>query len=161
MKTNLRVVGATALLAATVFFSGCGVDEDRLVELTGDKNFKQVKQAYVMSITMEKPKDKEIYAYWLEENGEKAEATFNAHNFMKKVNKDYSDGLKKVKEQMSKFQAEADQQVKDKKINYNWLRKIEREKTMASFGSINSSFIKNTYFPFLKKIQSEVRAIKQ
>lgn len=160
MKRNLILkIGISAVSA--IILSGCsGVDEERLVQLTGNMNFQQVKQSYLISLSMDQKEDAKVYAYWLEENGEKAEATFDADNFIKKANLDHEANVQKLKDRMVAFQNEADALVKKGKKSYAWLKKIKTEKRMASLGSLGSAFIKNTYYPFLKKIEKQVRDIK-
>ena len=85
MKLKLIVI-----TAAIILFSGCsGIDEDKLVQLTGEKNFEQIKIAYALSVVQENEDDKSIYAYWLKENGKVADPIFSAENYIKKVEIEY------------------------------------------------------------------------
>jgi len=155
MKKILKVAAIAALTAAIL--TGCGgVDKERLAELTGDKNLNQVKKAYLVSILQEKPEDRKIYAYWLEENGEKADPTFSAENYEKKCQMDYDKGISKLNAEMKKFQAKADKLIKENRSVWRLQRKIRNEERSASFMAFSMKFIKDQYIPFLEKLDNEL-----
>lgn len=157
MKNLVKLSLVAAVL--TVTFSACsgGVDKKRLAELTGDKNFKQVEQAWKMSVLQEKPKDQKIYAYWLKENGEKASATFDFDNFKTGFMTKYNDGLKKAKNEMAQIKSGVDKMVANIKKNnnyndgWNMIRSLNTQKDMVSFQAGSSAFIRKVYYPFLQK----------
>ena len=176
MKRLTKKLGAAILVAAiSVMSVGCSdsVDQKRLVQLTGDKNFNQVKQAWQMSVLQEKPEDQKIYGYWLRENGTKAEATFNFENFKSAFMTQYNKDIGKIKERMKSIKTSVDKIVKEskekhRKMGYNMLRQLRNEKTMASFQAPTSAFIRKTYYPFLKQqmkriydAQDEVKAYEK
>jgi len=176
MKRVTKKLGAAILVAAiSVMSVGCSdsVDQKRLVELTGNKNFDQVKQAWQMAVLQEKPEDQKIYAYWLEENGEKAEATFNFENFRDSFMMQYDKDINKIKKRMEAVKASVDKIVEKAKTkhikpSYRMIRQIQQEQTMASFQAPTSAFIRKTYYPFLKEqkkrlyaAQDEVKAYEK
>jgi len=158
MKNWKKISLSLALITAILATTGCSdsVDHKRLVELTGDKNFKQVEQAWAMSVLQENPKDRKIYGYWLKENGSKADSTFNSDNFKESIMSKYNKQIDQVKKHMAEIKKGIDEVVKAAKQKhikpeYYITRKLENEKTMASFQAPTSAFIRNTYYPFLQK----------
>ena len=153
---TLSVAVAAGII--TVAVAGCSdsVNHKRLVELTGDKNFKQIEQAWAMSVLQEKPEDQKIYAYWLKENGSKADPTFKFENFKESIMSKYNKQISQVKKHMDEIKKGVDEVVKKAeqkhiKPEYYITRKLENEKTMASFQAPTSAFIRKTYYPFLEK----------
>ena len=154
-KKVLSVAVVTGIIAAT---TGCSdsVDHKRLVELTGDKNFKQIEQAWAMAVVQEKPEEQKIYAYWLKENGTKADPTFNFENFKESIMSKYNKQIAQVKKHMDEIKKGVDEVVKKAeekhiKPEYFMIKKLQNEKTMASFQVPTSAFIRKTYYPFLQK----------
>jgi len=154
-----RVISAALVAALSVGFVGCGnsVDQKRLVELTGDKNFEQVKQAWQSAIMQEKPEDAKIYDYWLHENGKVAEATFNTDGFEQSFMIKYNKELKKSKQKMAKIKEGVDKAIKEAKqhhwgeVDYQVARQLRQMEQMAVFAVPSSGFVRNTYYPFLQK----------
>ncbi len=87
------------IIAIAGIMAGCssGVDKQKLADLTAGKSFKQVEQAYAMSVYDGSP-DQKIYAYWLKENGKKADPTFDFDLLQMKVTK----AKKKMDEEIDK-----------------------------------------------------------
>lgn len=161
-----RIISAALVAALSIGVVGCGdsVEQKRLVELTGDKNFEQVKQAWQNSILQEKPDDAKVYAYWLEENGQKAQATFNADSFEQSFMMKYNKGIKDSKKKMSEMEKSVDKTIAEAKkqgyseIDWNLPRALRREKSNASFAAFSSAFVRNTYIPFLSKQLKKIDA---
>ena len=154
-----KIIGAALIAALGIGVIGCGnkVDEKRLVELTGDKNFAQIKQAWQNSILQDKKDDAKVYAYWLEENGQKAQATFNAKAFEQSFMMKYDEGITKTRKKMKEMSVSVDKTIAEAKqkgyfeIDYTIARAIRHEKQMASFAAFSSAFVRHTYIPFLSK----------
>ena len=154
-----KIIGAALIAALGIGVIGCGnkVDEKKLVELTGDKNFAQIKQAWQNSILQDKKNDAKIYSYWLEENGEKAQSTFNADSFEQSFMMKYNKGIEDSKKKMSEMEKSVDKAITEAKqkgyfeIDYTIARAIRHEKQMASFAAFSSAFVRHTYIPFLSK----------
>ena len=137
MKKYIKLVVA-ALVALTIV--GCGgVDEDRLAELTGSKNFEQVKMSYAMALIQEKKDDLEIYAYWLDEY-EDNDASFNFERFEKKAQMEYKEMITKLKKKM--------EEIKTNKDKYR-VRQLQNERRMMNMTMSNFKFVKEVYAPFL------------
>ena len=154
-----RVISAALVAALGMSIVGCsgGVDEKRLIELTGDKNFNQVKQAWQNSILQEKPKDAKIYGFWLEKHGKEAQATFNAEAYEQSFMMKYKKGIEDSKKKMLEMEKSVNKTIAEAKkkgyteINWNLTRALRREKSNASFAAFSSAFVRNTYIPFLTK----------
>ena len=158
MKNWKKISLSLALITGILATTGCSdsVDQKRLAELTGDKNFKQVEQAWSIALVQEKPKDQKIYAYWLKENGTKADPTFNFKTFKESIMIKYNKQIDQVKKHMNQIKKGVDEVVKKAeqkhiKPEFYITRKLENEKTMASFQAPTSAFIRKTYYPFLEK----------
>jgi len=159
-KKTLSAAVAAGII--TVAVSGCSdsgsdsVDAKRLLELTGDKNFKQVEQAWSIALVQERAEDQKIYAYWLKENGSKADPAFKFENFKESIMIKYNKQINQVKKHMDEIKKGVDEVVKaaeEKHIKpeYFITRKLLNEKKMASFQVSTSGYIRNTYYPFLQK----------
>jgi len=153
-KISLSLALITGILATT----GCSdsVDHKKLVELTGDKNFKQVEQAWSIALVQEKPEEMKIYGYWLRENGSKADSTFKFENFKESIMSKYNKQIDQVKKHMAEIKKGIDEVVKTAKQKhikpeYFITRKLLDEEKMASFQVPTSGYIRNTYYPFLQK----------
>jgi len=137
MKKYIKVIVA-ALVALTIV--GCGgVDEDRLAELTGGKNFQQVKMSYAMALIQENEKDLEVYAYWLDEY-EDNDASFNFERFEKKAQMEYDQAIAKIKAKMEEIKANKD------KFR---VRQLQNERQTMRMVAGNFKFVKEVYVPFL------------
>jgi len=164
VKKKIIVATVVAALSLSVIGCGNGVNEKRLVELTGDKNFNQVKQAWQNSILQEKPEDAKVYSYWLKENGQKAQATFNADSFEQSFMMKYNKGIEDSKKKMSEMEKSVDKTIAEAKkqgyseIDWNLPRALRREKSNASFAAFSSAFVRNTYIPFLSKQLKKIDA---
>ena len=164
-----RVISAALIAALGLSIIGCGsgVDQKRLVELTGDKNFAQVKQAWITSILQDKKKDAQIYAYWLDKNGQKAQPSFDASAFEQSFMMKYNKGIKQTKEKMQEIKKSVDNLItKAEKhhrgeVDWNLGRALRNEQKMASFSAFASAFVRNTYIPFLSKQLDRIDAANQ
>jgi len=158
VKKKIIVAAVVAALSLSVIGCGNGVNEKRLVELTGQKNFEQIKQAWQNSILQEKPEDAKVYAYWLEKNGKIAEPTFNADAFEESFMMKYNKGIEETKQKMQKMKSSVDTEIANAKkhgyreVNWNIARALRNEKRMASFAAFSSAFVRDTYIPFLSKL---------
>ena len=153
-----RVISATLVAVLSMGVVGCsGVDEKRLVELTGDKNFAQIKEAWQNAILQDKKEDARVYDYWLHQNGQAAESTFDADAFEESFMMKYNKGIKESRDKMKKMQESVDKEIANakkhgyKEVNWNIKRALQREKRMASFGAFSSAFVRSEYIPFLNK----------
>jgi|AMQJ01.1.fsa_nt_gi hypothetical protein len=113
----------SAALVAAMFFTGCGVDEARLAQLTGDKNFDQVKESYKKAVFYDKKEDVEVYKYYLTKNADKVTG-FDFEMYAKKIDQDNSDMYAKTQEQLKKFKDNLS------KITYTQLK---QELSMGAF----------------------------
>jgi len=137
MKKYIKVIVAV-LVALTIV--GCGgVDEDRLADLTGGKNFQQVKMSYGMALIQENKKDLEVYAYWLDEY-EDNDASFNFERFEKKAQMEYDQAISKIKSKMEEIKANKD------KFR---VRQLQNERQTMRMVAGNFKFVKEVYVPFL------------
>jgi len=160
----MRKVAKLGAVIVTVglILAGCsGVDEKRLAELTGDKNLEQVKSAYVLAKTLERPDDAEIYMYWLEENGEKSDPSFSAEMYKKKTEMEIEKMHKEFDLKMKKIREEADRIIAKGYIDYRFIRNIGNEQRNVSFIAANIKYIKDVYYPFLSGIKDEIRKLKR
>lgn len=81
-----KLIISAALVAA--MFTACdAVDKQKLAQLTGDKNFEQVKVAYKTAVYYDKKEDATIYKYYLTKNADKV-AGFDFEMYSSKVNQD-------------------------------------------------------------------------
>lgn len=157
MRKRVISVALIAALGLSIIGCGDGVDQKRLVELTGDKNFAQIKQAWQSSILQEKTGDAKVYAYWLEKNGQKAQPTFDASAFEQSFMMKYNKGIKQTKEKMQEMRKSVSNMIQQaekdhsSEVNWNLGRALRNEQRMASFSAFASAFVRNTYIPFLKK----------
>ena len=142
MKKYIKLVVA-ALVALTIV--GCGVDEDRLADLTGGKNFQQIKMSYALAMIQENKKDLEIYAYWLDEY-EDNDASFNFGRFKKKAKMEYDQAIAKLKAKMD--------DIKTNKEKYK-VRQLQNERQTMRMLAGNFKFVKEIYVPFLTKTIKE------
>ncbi|MEA2017826.1 MAG: hypothetical protein U9N59_05200, partial [Campylobacterota bacterium] len=116
MKTKLRTLALSTVAAAIL--TGCGgVDEERLAELTGDKNFEQVKISYVTALALEKREDMKIYEHWLKENGKLAQPTFNFENYKTKINTEYEKQITIFEKKMTEISTKTDALIAKHKKN--------------------------------------------
>lgn len=114
---------SAALIAVMFGFSGCGVDEARLAQLTGDKNFEQVKAAYKTAVFYDKKEDADVYKYYLKKNQDKVTG-FDFEMYAKKIDQDNSDMYAKTQEQLKKF--------KDNLAKISYMQ-LKNELTMSAF----------------------------
>ncbi len=149
MKKVNKITMAAITAGMLLGFAGCGnsVDQAKLAQLTGDKNFEQVKVAYTRAVINQNP-DQKIYAFWLDENGKKADPTFNALNFETKVKNDYAEGIKKMHEKMK----EIEKAFKNHTLYY---RDVQNELRAAAWSS-NIKAIHDEYIPFLEDISKKM-----
>ena len=162
MKIKMIIVS----VLVTLSFSGCGVDKDRLVELTGGKNYSQIKKDFAITLANKNNADNEIYRYWLEKNGEKVDSTFDIELYEIEVVTGYKEQLKQINTSMKQLKVLVDNEVKRlkkkkyRKLNYNLIRQIDSEYTTASYLS-NLDYVKNIYLPFLKKMKNDLMKAKE
>jgi len=136
MKKYIKLVIA-GLVALTIV--GCGgVDEDRLAQLTGGKNFEQVKMSYAMALIQENKKDLEVYAYWLDEYADN-DAAFNFERFEKQGQMEYDQAISSLKKKMEEIKNKKDIRVRD----------LQNERRMMNMTMGNFKFVRETYVPFL------------
>ena len=157
-KMMKAVLLSAALVIGGASITGCSdsVDKQKLVQLTGDKSFEEIKKAWQMSILQEKPDEAKIYAYWLKENGQKASPTFNFENFKTAFMTKYNEDISKIKKRMEAIKKDVDEEVESaekshREPGYRLYKALREEATMAGFQSFTSAFIRNTYIPFLEK----------
>jgi hypothetical protein len=157
MKLNSRNIIVTGVAAAimTVVLSGCAPSDERLAELTGGKNLNQIKQGYLMSMAMEKPKDLEVYKYWLEERGEKADPSFDPETFEKKVDMEFKKAIAKIDDKMTKIKKEVETK---NHFSYRDVQNVKSELSAMQWMGTNSAYIQKTYIPFLKKMVKKMEA---
>ena len=118
---NWKKVAITVIIAGIMAGCSNGVDKQKLADLTAGKTFKQVEQAYAMSVYNGNP-DQKIYAYWLQENGKKANPTFDFNLLEMKVTK----AKKKIDE-------EVDKKIKAlPQLTYNQLKMVETQMAFMS-----------------------------
>lgn len=153
---KVKILGLSVL--AAILLIGCGgVDEDRLAELTGNKNFEQIKQSYVTSVTMQNPEDTKIYAYWLAENGAKASPSFNFELFEKNIQNEYKKEIQKLEDSMKKIESNVNDLIQKSKSNeryrieYRHVSQLRNLKKNYSFFAFGNAYIKDTYLPFISK----------
>jgi hypothetical protein len=154
---RLKLIAVSAIAAAVL--SGCGsdIDENKLIELTGNKNFQQVKTEYIHSLVNDKKEELKIYGYWLKENGSKAESTFNYDHFQKQLNDALKKEMAKLDKKMLKIKTHVDSLIQKSQsskryvIEYREIKKLSEVLKMAYFYQETSAYYKNTYIPFLKK----------
>ena len=167
MKKRVISTVLIAVLGLGIIGCGDGVDQKRLVELTGTKNFSQIKQAWITSILQDKKKDAKIYAYWLDKNGQKAQPSFDASAFEQSFMMKYNKGIKQTKEKMQEMKKSVDNLIEEaekhhrSEVDWNLGRALRNEKKMASFSAFASAFVRNTYIPFLKKQLDRIDAANQ
>lgn len=133
-----KIIISAALAAA--LFTGCGgVDKERLAQLTGDKSFEQVKEAYKSAVLREMPEDAEVYAYYLSKNEEKI-VGFDFENFSLKVESDHKELVTKLETTFKKFEDNLN------KVSYSTL---QNELRMGGFMMGQAKVIDD----YLKKIK--------
>lgn len=91
-------------MAAVFTLTGCGntVDKQKLVELTGDKSFEQVKAAYKTAYFYEKKDEVEVYTYYLKKNEDKVPG-FDFEMYSTKTAQDYQKAKKELEEKLQKM----------------------------------------------------------
>ena len=122
-----------AIAVTSIIFTGCGdsIDKQKLADLTAQKSFKQIEEAYAMSVYNDNPNAK-IYAYWLKENGKKAKPTFDFEMVEMKVTK----AKKKIDEEIEK-------KIKAlPKLTYNQLKMV---RTQTAFMGLTLKPYKKLY----------------
>lgn len=167
MKRRVISVALIAALGLSVIGCGNGINHKKLVELTGDKNFSQIKKAWKISILQDKKENAKIYTYWLEKNGKKAQPTFNASAFEQSFMMKYNKGIQQTKVKMTEIRKSVSRMIlqaeKDhsSEVNWNLGRALRNQEQMASFSAFESAFIRNTYIPFLSKQLKRIRIANQ
>lgn len=141
MKKVTQIV--VAVLAATLLITGCGgVDKNKLAQLTGTKNFEQIKQAYIYTVLQNVPEDKRIYAYWLQKH-EEENSGFDYNLFAKNIDMEYEKTVSEIENKMKTIEIEID------KIS---LHQLQDERRTASFLALDVKIVKETYLPFLNRM---------
>ncbi len=159
---RLKLIAISTVAAAVL--SGCsGVDEDRLAELTGNKNFQQVKQSYISARALDKTENVKIYKYLLEKNGEKAQATFNFKMFEKQLDQQFlkqKDIYEKKMNLITKQNNDLIARSKSKgfDIQYKYIHNLKKELKQTHILSTGSYYLKTVYIPFLG---SEISKLKE
>lgn len=172
MKKQIKILTLSAIAAILLNACGSSIDENKLAELTGNKNFEQIKQSYILSVTTENKADQEIYTYWLKENGAKDQPSFSFDTFKKNIDLEYKKQIDLLKAQMAKISENVQAMIlKSKETNSKWeidyrkIRDLKSQRMMYNYSSGNSSFIKNTYLPFLNTqiqlLKDEIERKKQ
>ena len=143
-KFNNIVIGITAI----VVLSGCsGVDEDKLAQLTGNQSFKNIKESYQIAVTSEDEDSIEVYEYWLDENGAKADPSFDSNPFKKNIKLNLKKAIEELKTKMAAIRDNPNQ------VRY---RDIKGELEMMYMVGRNIKFVREVYVPFLEKTKDEV-----
>lgn len=132
----------------TLLFTGCGgVDSQKLAQLTGDKTFDQVREAYTLSVLNEKPEDTEIYAYYFTKNEDKV-VGFDFDNFALKVKSDHTELVSKLETTLQHFEKNID------KVSYSTLK---NELLMGGF--LSGTKPVDDYLKKIKKLISKKRQL--
>ncbi len=126
---------AIAIAVTSIIFTGCGdsIDKQKLADLTAQKSFKQIEEAYTMSVYNDNPNAK-IYAYWLKENGKKEQPSFDFDLLEMKVQKGKKDIEKGVEKMIAKLPH----------MSYNSLKML---KTQTAFMGLSFKIYKEKLFP--------------
>lgn len=140
---------------ATMLFTGCGgVSKERLAQLTGDKSFEQVKEAYKSAVLREMPEDAEVYAYYLSKNEEKI-VGFDFENFSLKVESDHKELVTKLETTLKKFEDNLD------KVSYSTLRnELQMGGFMAGQAKVIDDYLKKIKELINKKRENDEAAEK-
>ncbi|MDY0122846.1 hypothetical protein [Sulfurimonas sp.] len=141
----MRKIIMSAALVAAMLFTGCGgPDPQKLAELTGDKTFEQVQNAYKMSVFNNKAGETEVYAYYLEQNEDKV-VGFDFDNFALKIDTDYQKVVKELEDKKQKLKDNLD------KIS---LRQLNQELQTLVFMGGRAKPIDN-YIAFVKDLKKQ------
>ena len=140
---NWKKVAIAIAVAGLMIGCSSSIDKQKLADLTAGKTFKQVEQAYAMSVYNGNP-DQKVYAYWLQENGKKADPTFNFDLLQMKVTK----AKKKIDE-------EVDKKIKALPgLTFNELKML---KTQAAFMSLTLKPYKKFFDAIEKEIHKRLK----
>ena len=137
-------------IIAMLIVTGCsGVDENKLATLTGNKSFIQIKNAYKAAIANDNKENAKVYAYWLKENGQKADPIYNHSMYVKNIDLQLKQAIAEIDKKI------ADIKAHKKQVRY---RDISEEIKMMQFLSASFAYVRNVYIPFLKQVKKEVLA---